>query len=103
MPPLLVHHHPELYSSPAAFVPERFVGGSAPGPATWTPFGGGTRRCLGAEWALAELEIVLRELVTAFTLEPTAASGERARLVGTVLVPARGATAVVSRRAAPLR
>ena len=97
--PLLVHHHPELYSSPAAFVPERFVGGSAPNPATWIPFGGGRRRCLGAELALAEMEIVLSELLAAFTLEPTAARGERARLAGTVLVPARGATGVLARRA----
>ena len=100
--PLLVHHDPELYSSPAAFVPERCIGGSVPNPATWIPFGGGTRRCLGAELALAEMEIVLSELVGAFTLEPTDARGERARLAGTVLVPARGATAVLSRRAAAI-
>jgi cytochrome P450 len=100
--PLLVHHHPDLYSSPKEFVPERFIGTSAPHPATWIPFGGGSRRCLGAELALAELEIVLTELITSFTLEPTTARGERARLVGTVLVPARGATAVLSRRAAPI-
>jgi cytochrome P450 len=100
--PLLVHHRPELYSSPAVFVPERFIGTSAPHPTTWIPFGGGSRRCLGAEFALAELEIVLTELVTSFTLEPTAVRGERARLVGTVLVPARGATAGLSRRAAAI-
>jgi len=98
--PLLVHHHRELYSSPAAFVPERFVGGSAPSPATWIPFGGGTRRCLGAELALVEMEIVLSELLSAFTLEPTVSRGERVRLAGTVLVPARGATVVLSRRVA---
>lgn len=46
--PLLVHHHRNLYASPDAFIPERFVGRSAPDPATWIPFGGGTRRCLGA-------------------------------------------------------
>jgi cytochrome P450 len=97
--PLLVHHHPELYSSPAAFVPERFICGSAPDPAAWIPFGGGTRRCLGAEMALAEMEIVLSELVAAFALEPTAGRAERARLAGTVLVPARGATALLARRA----
>ncbi len=100
--PLLVHRHPELYSSPDAFVPERLIGGSVPNPATWIPFGGGTRRCLGAELALAEMEIVLSELLAAFTLEPTDARGERARLSGTVLVPARGATAVLSRRGAAL-
>ncbi|MHB1505041.1 MAG: cytochrome P450 [Acidimicrobiales bacterium] len=100
--PLLVHRHPELYSSPDAFVPERLIGDSVPNPATWIPFGGGTRPCLGAELALAEMEIVLSELLAAFTLEPTDARGERARLAGTVLVPARGATAVLSRRGAAI-
>lgn len=100
--PLLVHHHPDLYSSPAEFLPERFVGASAPHPKTWIPFGGGARRCLGAELALVELEVVLTELITTFSLESTTARGERTRLVGTVLVPARGATVVLSRRAAAL-
>lgn len=100
--PLLVHHHPELYSSPAEFLPERFVGASAPHPKTWIPFGGSARRCLGAELALVELEVVLTELITTFSLESTTARGERTRLVGTVLVPARGATVVLSRRAAAL-
>ncbi len=100
--PLLVHRHPERYFLPDAFFPERLIGGSVPNPATWIPFGGGTRRCLKVELALAEMEIVLGELLAAFTLEPTDARGERACLSGTVLVPARGATAVLSRRGAAL-
>ena len=96
--PLLVHHHRNLYASPDAFVPERFVGRSAPDPATWIPFGGGTRRCLGAELATIEMGIVLSELICAFALGPAGEPAEQARLAGTAIVPARGASALLSRR-----
>lgn len=44
---LLVHHREDVYPEPFAFRPERFLG-VKPGTYTWLPFGGGTRRCLGA-------------------------------------------------------
>lgn len=96
--PYLVQHHRELFASPAAFVPDRFAQGSAPDPRVWIPFGGGSRRCLGAELAVVEMEVVLAELLGAFTLHPATRSGERARLAGTVLVPAEGASVVLSPR-----
>lgn len=66
-------------------------------------FGGGSRRCLGSELALAEMEIVLSRLLAAFTLERPSGRAERARLAGTTVVPARGARVVLRRRArAPL-
>ena len=67
-------------------------------PRTWIPFGEGMRRRLGAEMALAEMEIVSSEVVAAFALEPAAGHAERARLAGTVLGPGRGGTVVLSRR-----
>jgi hypothetical protein len=95
--PLLVHHHAELYPAPGAFRPGRFAGGE-PGPEQWIPFGGGARRCLGADLAVTEMEIVLSQLLAAFDLAPSGSRPERAVLAGTVLVPARGARAAVSRR-----
>lgn len=97
--PYLVHQHRELFASPAAFVPDRFAQGSAPDPRAWVPFGGGSRRCVGAELAVVEMEVVLAELLAAFTLHPATRSSERARLAGTVLVPAEGASVLLSPRA----
>jgi cytochrome P450 len=96
--PLLLHQHAGLYPSPEAFQPGRFAGQEVPGPERWIPFGGGTRRCLGAELAVTEMEIIISEMLAAFVLAPAGSRPERAVLAGTVLVPARGARAVVSRR-----
>jgi cytochrome P450 family 135 len=54
----LLHRRPDLYPEPEAFRPERFLGRS-PGTYEWIPFGGGVRRCLGASFALFEMQKVL--------------------------------------------
>src|SRR3712207_8884902 len=43
-----VHNNPALFDHPERFDPDRFVG-VRPDPAEWIPFGGGTRRCIGAD------------------------------------------------------
>jgi cytochrome P450 len=45
------------------FRPERFLEPTAPDTYTWLPFGGGTRRCLGASFALMEMRIVLARIL----------------------------------------
>jgi cytochrome P450 len=58
----LAHTRPELFPDPREFRPERFLDG---GPETfsWIPFGGGTRRCLGAAFAQFEMRVVLRTVL----------------------------------------
>lgn len=86
---LLLHHRPDVYPDPFAFRPERFVG-VKPGAHTWLPFGGGTRRCLGALLAMEELRIVLREIVRRADLELTAAAPERPQHRNVTMIPADG-------------
>jgi len=57
----LAHRRPELWERPADFSPERFLLRS-PEPFTFFPFGGGPRRCVGAEFARQEMRIILAEL-----------------------------------------
>ncbi|MGS2646836.1 cytochrome P450 [Streptosporangium sp. LJ11] len=54
----LAHRSPEIYPDPGRFDPGRFLG--APRHAQeYLPFGGGTRRCLGANLAMLEMRMVV--------------------------------------------
>ena len=94
----LVHHDPDLYPDPYAFRPERFLGES-PGTYTWIPFGGGRRRCLGASFALQEMKIVLKAVLSRFDVVPAAGALELNRRRAITISPGRGATTVLRERA----
>jgi cytochrome P450 len=89
----LVHHRDDVYPDPEAFRPERFAD-HHPRPNEWVPFGGGTRRCLGADLAMLEMTKVIETVLARADL---AADGppEHARLFGTALVPSGRASVVV--------
>lgn len=65
----LVHRREDIYPDPLAFNPERWDG-VKPGTYTWFPFGGGVRRCIGMQFAMAEMEIVMRAVARAGVLLP---------------------------------
>jgi len=73
--PLMLHRRPDLFPYPDRFDPDRWHG-SEPPPFAYVPFGGGARRCIGEEFALAEIAIVLTSLVSRwrFTLAPGAST-----------------------------
>jgi len=80
---------------------ERFIEserGKAPGTYTWIPFGGGRRRCLGASFALLEMKIALRAVLTRCELSPVGARPERTRRRSITISPAKGSTVVLSDR-----
>ncbi len=86
---LLVHHREDLYPDPSAFRPERWLG-RKPGTYEWLPFGGGTRRCLGAALAMAEQRIVLREMARRLDIEADDPRPERPVHRNVTMIPARG-------------
>ena len=92
----LVHACPAVYDHPERFDPRRMIGATL-SPTTWLPFGGGNRRCLGANLAMAEMRIVLAEVLRRVELAGSTATGERQRVRGVVLTPHRGARIQVSR------
>lgn len=65
-----IHHDPELYPEPYKFIPQRFIERSY-SPFEFLPFGGGHRRCLGANLSEYEMRIALAEIVTNWDFEPT--------------------------------
>jgi cytochrome P450 len=71
----LAHRNPDVYPEPDAFRPERFLD-NPPDPVSWLPFGGGIRRCIGAQFATYEMKLVLGTMLAScdFTLaQPTPA------------------------------
>ncbi|HEY6779332.1 MAG TPA: cytochrome P450, partial [Thermoleophilaceae bacterium] len=55
----LVQLSPAVFPRPLQFRPERFLEGQGC-TYSWIPFGGGTRRCLGAAFASFHMRVVLR-------------------------------------------
>lgn len=64
----LAHRNPEIYPNPDRFHPERFLGVPVD-PVHWLPFGGGIRRCIGAQFATYEMKVVLGTLLAHCELE----------------------------------
>ena len=89
-----LHRREDLYPESTRFRPERFLERPA-GTYTWIPFGGGVRRCLGASFALFEMQTVLAAVVSRARLRPADARPERVARRAITLTPARGAEALV--------
>ena len=92
-----LHANPEAFPDPDRFDPYRFVGNRPPTFA-WVPFGGGTRRCVGAAFANTEMDVVLRTVLRHFTLDSTTDPGEKAHSRGVAFTPKKGGRIVVRRR-----
>jgi cytochrome P450 len=91
-----IHRRGDLYPDPAAFRPERFLGTGAPDTYTWLPFGGGTRRCLGASFATFEMEVLIRRVLERAELRPVGRRPERRVRKGVTITPRRGVRVVQS-------
>jgi cytochrome P450 len=89
--------HETVFENPERFDPYRFVGNRPPTFA-WVPFGGGTRRCIGATFATTEMDVVLRTVLRHFTLDSTTDPGEKAHSRGVAYTPRRGGRIVLRRR-----
>ncbi len=58
----LLHRQPAIWENPSAFVPDRYIDRKY-APSEYAPFGGGTRKCIGSEFALLEMKILIGFLI----------------------------------------
>lgn len=65
----LSHRNPDVYPDPARFDPERFLGRSF-ARHEFHPFGGGSRRCIGASFAAFQMRIALATLLRCWRFAP---------------------------------
>jgi cytochrome P450 family 135 len=86
--PYLIHHRADIYRDPGEFRPERFLEGSPDGY-TWIPFGGSTRRCIGASFAMMELEQIIATVLREAELRLVDPEPEEMQLQLTTIVPKR--------------
>lgn len=90
----LVHRRQDLYGpDPYVFRPERFLG-KRPGTYEWIPFGGGVRRCIGANLAPTEMRIVIKKVVQEMDLQPASPNLERPQNKVVLVAPKNGTMAI---------
>ena len=93
-----LHENPDIFAHPERFDPHRFRGARAAAPA-WLAFGGGARRCPGADFAITEIDIVLRTVLQNFRIQTDDAADEKSYFRGVAHTPKLGGRIVVKRRA----
>ena len=88
-----MHRRADSYPDPTEFRPERFLGDDPPDTYTWIPFGGGTRRCLGASFATFEMRVVIARVLARAQLAAVGRPESGVRK-GVTIVPRRGVRVV---------
>ena len=70
--PYVTHHHPGIWPDPERFDPDRFAPERCAGRPrfAWYPFLGGPHQCIGQEFALMEITLVVAMLVQSFRFRP---------------------------------
>jgi cytochrome P450 len=67
------HHAPRYWENPESFNPERFIKGSEKlrTPFTYLPFGGGPRVCIGNQYAMLQILMILNSLLRKYDFQLT--------------------------------
>jgi cytochrome P450 len=98
--PWLLHRRPESWIEPLAFRPERFVGaGASAARVGYAPFGLGPRLCIGREFALGEMVLVLSRLLAEYRLDVPPGWSRPAPLAQVAVHPRGGMPLVLTRLA----
>jgi cytochrome P450 len=93
----LTHRRPDVWPEPEKFKPERFLD-ARPSPYEFLPFGGGVRRCIGMQFALFEMGIVLSEIFSSVDLRLRPGYVGKTEHRSITFIPKDGVELIVDRR-----
>lgn len=70
--PFLMHRHPSFWDQPERFDPDRFATERSTGRPrhAYFPFAGGPHACIGAQFAMMEMQLALPMIARRFRLKP---------------------------------
>jgi len=63
-----IHRHPDFWTNPAEFIPERFLDENTKFSKNYFPFGAGPRMCIGNNFAMYEMILAIIALVEQFEI-----------------------------------
>ena len=66
-----MHRHPDFWSKPNEFVPDRFSSENKKKhtPVSYIPFGGGPRLCIGNNFAMMEMQLIIAMIFQKYKFE----------------------------------
>jgi cytochrome P450 len=81
-----VHRHPDFWTNPEAFDPERFAGGTGKLRHKWSyvPFSGGPRVCIGNQFSLIETVVLMAQMLSRFDVEVQSCADVKPVAIATV-------------------
>ena len=95
--PWLLHRHPQVWSTPSAFRPQRFLEAEVD-RTCFIPFGAGPRQCIGRDFAYVESVLALAAMADRYRFEPAGSDLVPRPLASVTLRPMDGLHLRLQRR-----